>query len=711
MKRLIFYTLIFLIACIANVSAQTFVPTYGTPCINCAPVQYEKFAGAPAISNPKGIGGNSQTPWQFVIENPPTSQTDMNLPPEQQKSFISLKSSSSSQDKVRVTISGFVQGQKYTLNYAVLPLKTLTSAYGSSATVTVAATNGSIFGSRTTTLDGVNNKSWVFETVSFTAVSTTLVFTFSSSTANNNTGYVGFDIGAYAFNCILPTDQVILSKNVVTTRYACESISLITYINGSIPPKAVPIWKASSNPTSGGADITVAKANVSPYFAFFYAADMKCYNTTASTSSLKITKIEAQVALTRSSISNNCPENFVDLTTAVDPLNSTLDPFKEQIRWFKNNNHQGLPIDVSKATTPGDYYAFYYNFIENCYSTDLSTSKVTVTIKACCAAGTAQVGLSRSSAVNTCPEITVNLNNTKVTNQPPLTSVVWFSDAAHTVPVADPAKAGAGTYYAFFKDNTLGCFNTDLSTTKLTVSINACDAKVSLSLKVFLQGATTQSGGLTSMRTNLQSYFGPNSGLLPATDPYGSGVFNNDINNTQLSGQVVDWVKVEIRSAADPAIVHESQSLWLRPDGTVVNLLGQTPKFNPQQGAVQIAVKHRNHLAIIGLPLLSFKAGSINYDFTTSLSQAYNPGSPNNPTAPPQMVLTKGVWCMWAGEVDGNLGFDSTDSNNIFSSNEKETSEGYLKSDIDLNGGMDGTDVNLIFSSMLVQAFSLLATF
>ncbi|SKC18240.1 hypothetical protein [Dyadobacter psychrophilus] len=194
MKRLIIYTLIFLIAWTSHVHAQTFEPTYGTPCSSCVPALYELITGAPTISNPTGIGGDAQNPWYGIVAAPPTTfGNNMSLPPAQQKSFMTLKNGNGSNDKVRVTVNGFVQGQKYTMNYALLPLRTLTSGYGSSGTITVSSPNGSIFGSRTTSLDGLNNKAWVLETLSFTALTTTLVFTFSSTTANGNSGYVGFD--------------------------------------------------------------------------------------------------------------------------------------------------------------------------------------------------------------------------------------------------------------------------------------------------------------------------------------------------------------------------------------------------------------------------------------------------------------------------------------------------------------------------------------
>ncbi|MCF2499603.1 hypothetical protein [Dyadobacter chenhuakuii] len=709
MKRIIFYTLVFLIACIAGVHAQTFVPTYGTPCTTCVPTGYEKVSGAPTISNPTGVGGNAQNPWYDAIPNPPTSQTSMNLPSGQQKSFMCLKNGNASNDKVQVTVDGFVQGQKYTMNYALLSLRTPSSNYGSSGTVTVSAPNGSIFGSRTTSLNGLINKDWVYETVSFTALSTTLVFTFSSATANGNSGYVGFDIDTYAFDCILPTDQVVLKRNVVTTRYACESVALNGNIASSTPPKAVPVWQKASSPDAGGnsaSSFSTGKASANPYYAFYYAADMKCFNTTNSTAALLITKVDAQVSIKQSSITNKCPYAYAELSEAVNFGNSPYNGNKEEIRWFKNNSHQGLPVDNSQATSPGDYYTFFYNFIDKCYSVDISTAKVTVSLKSC-PAGTAQVALSSSTAVNTCPATTVNLNNVAVTNQPPLTSLVWFTDQLHQNKVADPSKAGAGTYYAFFTDNATGDFNTHFSTSALTVTINPCETKVNLNLKVFLQGATTQENGVATMRNDLQKF--PTSvstyGLLPTQDPYGGGEVFADINSLPGEDKIVDWVKVEIRSMQNPAVILESKSLLLRSDGSVVDKDGFAPKFSPQFGGVRIAVKHRNHLGVLGLGIVSFNAGTVNYDFSTSLSKAYNVG------APAQMVLTSGVWCMPMGDVQQDYAVDNVDYaifDNSFNNGEFGT---YSNQDLNLDGLVDNVDYSFFDFSFNSGFFSTLINY
>ncbi|SKC08717.1 hypothetical protein [Dyadobacter psychrophilus] len=513
-------------------------------------------------------------------------------------------------------------------------------------------------------------------------------------------GYI-HDIDKYAFNCILPTDQVVLKRNVVTTRYACESVALNAIVASITPPKAAPVWQKASQAGSGGANLSVGKASVNPYYAFYYAEDMKCYNTTNSTASLLISKVDAQVSIKQSSITNKCPYAYAELISAVNLENSPYNSYKEEIRWFNNNSHQGLPVDLSQATTPGDYYAFFYNYIDNCYSVDISTAKVNVSFKSC-PAGTAQVALSSTTAVNTCPATTVNLNNIPVTNQPPLTSLVWYTDTEHKYEVADPTKAGAGTYYAFFKDNATGDFNTHFSTSALTVSINPCETKVNLNLKVFLQGATTQENGVATMRNDLQKF--PTSpstyGLLPTQDPYGGGEVFADINSLPGENKIVDWVKVEIRSMQNPSSIFESKSLLLRSDGSVVDKDGLAPKFNPQLGGVRIAVKHRNHLAVIGLGIVSFNAGTINYDFSADLSKAYQV------VAKPQMILKSGVWCMIGADTNSDFFVDSGDVpffKNAFKANLTKT---YHNTDLNMDGVVDSADVTIFNNNFKTGYYS-----
>lgn len=716
MKRIIFYTLIFLIACVAGVHAQSFQPTYGNICAGCVPPGYEIVSGLPAVSTPKGLAGNQNNAWtipQLNFPNPPTyneGEQDV-LPLNTQKSFLTLKHQNlpkaDQKDIVRVIVSKFVPGKLYNFKFHTLFSKLAGTSSAISATVRISTGGVAPMNLKTVTINNTGDYTWKQTAIGFTPSTEVLIFTFSVDAAASTTGYVNFDIGNYPFDCVIPTAQVQLLHSNVTTKYPCSTISLDSYIKSALPPNGKEVWKKGSfSSLASLTDPVSENAPVGEYYAFFYDVTMPlCYNADVSSAKVQYKYIETQVNLLTTQLSNECPNNIVDIRTAEDNNNISS---SEEIRWFINNTHQGVPENASAISTSGDYYAFFYHKVHNCYSTDLSTSKVTVTINACCAAGTAQVGLLRSGAVNSCPATTVNLNNSTVNNQPQGASLVWFKDASHTVAVADPTKAGAGSYYAFYKDNVTGCFNTDLSTSKLTVTTNACETKVNLNLKVFLQGSTTQENGVAIMRNDLQVYpTGPSTfGLLPTQDPYGGGAVYPEIKSTfSKVGNVVDWVKVEIRSMQNPSIILESKSLLLRVDGTVLDVDGFAPKFNPQFGGVRIAVKHRNHLGVLGLGIVSFNAGTVSYDFTADISKAYNVG------ATAQMVLTNGVWCMISGDIQQDFTVDNADLSNERISFNKGDFDAYKVEDLNLDGIVDNVDISFFKTSFNKGYFSTLINY
>lgn len=704
MKRLIFYTLI-LFASIATATAQTFPIVQRTPCENCVNLNYEIITGSPATSNGDGLGGNIAKPWRDSNNNilklpytPTYNKTPINE--DWRKTFLTLGNSTTVLDKVKVLVKRFVPGVKYTMHYSVLSSKLAQSNYGSSATLTVSANpaNPAVIGSKTTNFTpGVNTNKWVEETITFTAIGTELLFNFSGKSKDNIIGYVNFDISNKPFDCILSPEQVELSTTILSTPFQCGTVDLFSTISSETPANALPVWKLGSQSSlqslgqNQAAHATIPK-NAAKYYAFYYTTDMEnCYNVSSSTASVTVQYVETQVSLKRSNAANICPSNTVDLEFLV---NKQVLAAGIGTRWFTNANHLGEPVDPKSIASSGTYYAFLYDELNNCYSTDLSTAKVIVTISSCnpCAQTNDAVILSKDNTTNICPIQTVDLNSFVINGTPQGANLVWFDNDTHSGnKVPDPSKITiSGTYYAYFYDASNDCYSSVYGgDSDITVTINNCPpTKVSLSLKVFLQGATTVKNGVATMRNDLQAYpTGPTtSGLLPTQDPYGGGAVYPQINS---AGEIyiVDWVKVEIRGMTDPSQVLESQSLLLLTDGSVVNIDGSLPKFNSQFGGARIAVKHRNHLPVLGLGIVSFNAGgTVNYDFTGDLSKAYNVG------APPQMVLTNGVWCMPTGDVQQDYAVDNVDYaifDNSFNNGDFDV---YSNQDLNLDGLVDNVD-------------------
>jgi hypothetical protein len=537
-----------------------------------------------------------------------------------------------------------------------------------------------------------------------------------------NTDNSSAKVTAIVNPCPLPcnagTKQATLSSSKLNTGCPAQKVDLTKAFTGAVPDGTSLVW--FTNPTHSGLPYpTPNTATAGTYYAFFYDAVNDCYNTNNSTAMLIVTNVICppcnattdQVVLSAKTIKNVCPSKVVNLK----PLYENAVPNGATLVFYSTPDHQPgtvVPEVVINGqgkinvSVSGVYYAFFFDQINSCFNTDYSTGQVTVTIDDCsasCNAGTEQVGLLTGTLNNTCPATTVALSNAlNGINYPPLAQVVWFTNPNHSGnPYPTPQQAIAGDYYAFFYDMPNDCYNTDNATAKVTVTINPCAEKVELSVKVNLQGA--MHANLPQMRNGLQTYDGV--GLLPQTDPYGSGVTVPGINNLGATGTVVDWIKVEVRSAANPANILESQSLILRPNGDITNADLSVPKFTPQAEPVRIVIKHRNHLAIMSNVINTFAAGMIDYDFRTSLSQAFN-----EPGGLPQMVMKNGTWCMWAGDVNASQDFaiDVTDYNQEYISNEAAPYSVYLKTDLDMNGALDATDLNILYFNNTVAPYSVI---
>lgn len=228
---------------------------------------------------------------------------------------------------------------------------------------------------------------------------------------------------------------------------------------------------------------------------------------------------------------------------------------------------------------------------------------------------------------------------------------------------------------------------------------------VQLNVKVYLQGAYRVA--LAAMGNEMQNYFGGNAGLLPKTDPYGSGaVYNNIGNPAGVAGAVVDWVKVEIRRASDPSVILQTKSLLLKTNGNVVDVDGTVPKFFSESVPVHIIVKQRNHLAVMSSILPAFSAAGVTHDFTTALAKAFAvPGDP------PQLTNINGKWAMTAGDLNQDYGVDATDhaigqfafSQGVFGT--------YNPADSNMDGIVDSIDMSLLMNAVGLGYYSTLYNF
>ena len=132
-----------------------------------------------------------------------------------------------------------------------------------------------------------------------------------------------------------------------------------------------------------------------------------------------------------------------------------------------NGNIRIYRININDGTSE---HVRQYTFSGSASNIDLASN---ATFAAGCEAGEAAPTVN-TTVSNTCPVATVNLNTAAHTGTVPTGAVlVWFTNNAHTGSAyATPTAAVAGTYYAFYHDETNDCYSP--ASTAVTVTINSC---------------------------------------------------------------------------------------------------------------------------------------------------------------------------------------------------------------------------------------------
>jgi hypothetical protein len=191
------------------------------------------------------------------------------------------------------------------------------------------------------------------------------------------------------------------------------------------------------------------------------------------------------------------------------------------------------------------------------------------------------------------------------------------------------------------------------------LKITESQGKVALSPKVYLQGALF---GVflpdTLMRDELRI-----KDLIPTISPY-PGLGLNGItlaNTTQLgivnsstpstNNSIVDWVYVELRSAADSSLLVDSRSALLQRDGDIVDVDGVSPlTFTTAiPGSYHVAVRHRNHLGVMSRQPIPLSSVAKVVDFRKGGIPSSNL-NPANPVNVSQIAVEQGV-ALWAGNA------------------------------------------------------------
>ena len=202
---------------------------------------------------------------------------------------------------------------------------------------------------------------------------------------------------------------------------------------------------------------------------------------------------------------------------------------------------------------------------------------------------------------------------------------------------------------------------------------------IQLNAKVFLEGAFEE----YQMNNFLNTL-----GYIPAQQPYSQSPWNYNGNEflQTIPSKMVDWVLVELRTSIEVnSSVYKTAGIVLQ-DGSIKSLDGISPLSldGVDQGNYYIVIYHRNHLPILSSITINFSSTIANYDFTTSMIQAYG--------IEPMKEIGSGVFGMIAGDGDGNGGITIVDRNQFWQL--QNGNLGYLSGDFNLDGGVTIKDCN-----------------
>jgi hypothetical protein len=187
------------------------------------------------------------------------------------------------------------------------------------------------------------------------------------------------------------------------------------------------------------------------------------------------------------------------------------------------------------------------------------------------------------------------------------------------------------------------------------------------------------------MTTTLRS-----NGYIPANQPYNVDPWNfgGPENLSPIPANVVDWILIEIRSGTAASFMVTRRAGFLKSDGAVTDLDGQSPLGfdNLSAGDYYIVLHHRNHLPVMSAAPVSLTTGSSNlYDFTSSSSQFYGTGGAKD--------LGSGEWGMMMGDANATGWVNSADYLRV---KIDLGSGGYYFGDCNLNGLVDTDDYLMV---------------
>lgn len=273
-----------------------------------------------------------------------------------------------------------------------------------------------------------------------------------------------------------------------------------------------------------------------------------------------------------------------------------------------------------------------------------------------------------------------------------------------TVGAITGSTEGASVYH-FFYEWQVSTEGVAMESARVPVVAEVVNGVV-LDLKAFLEGPYDP---LTNMMHDSLRV----RGLLPLNEPYAAlgfpqvGVGGEQVSPGTLAvtgpNAMVDWVRVELRSAANPATIVAAQSAILTRSGQVLSANGAPLRIGVPNGNYHVALRHRNHLGVMTAAPVPLAAASTTIDLRAAAAATW--GAEARKTIGAAQVL-------WAGDAvrDGIVLYTGSGNDRdkvleaIGGVVPTTIVNGYLPSDITMDGRAmyagSGNDRDIILSNI-----------
>lgn len=250
-------------------------------------------------------------------------------------------------------------------------------------------------------------------------------------------------------------------------------------------------------------------------------------------------------------------------------------------------------------------------------------------------------------------------------------------------------STGGSSYYYYLYDWEVRTPELVRESPRALVTATVTEGVV-VDVKALLQGPYKVATGMMSDSLRVL-------GLLPSTEPFtalgfahagggGGEVLSPSLLSVTGANAVVDWVLVELRSAAQPAQVLATKSCLLTRNGQVIAAGGGLPRFAVPNGNYHVAIRHRNHLGCMTAAPLALGATATVADLRQSSTATFGTAA--------RRQESNGQMVLWAGNVQRDNQAKYTGENNdrdpilnsIGGVIPTNTANGYLSMDTNMDG-------------------------